>query len=227
MDIRRKLTRRSFFVTVAGSGVAAGALGLIGGPAGAVQQGCSDIDRGAGADPAGSGRRCRSTGVTDQDSGQGADPAGQGRGTGAGYTGLTDSDRGTGADRAGYGRHIQERGGPTDRDSGATADPARRGRGPGGQQTGISDADRGAQQDRAGYGRGTPRPGSPPSPPPPPTRPPPRSDADRALSCRRVRARFDELNAQIARQGGTPTIRQTQELLRLRASLADHCATVD
>lgn len=117
----RKLHRRSFLARVAGGGLAAGTLALVGGGARAQ---VTDRDP---SDPVGRGRG-GGTGITDSDSGVGADPAGRGRGGGPrpGATGVTDSDP---TDAVGRGRGGS---GITDSDSGPYADP--RGRGRGGQR---------------------------------------------------------------------------------------------
>ena len=57
MKTTRKLNRRSFFLTVAGTVAAATTIGLIA-PTEAEAMQCTDSDTGSYSDPAGSGRRC-------------------------------------------------------------------------------------------------------------------------------------------------------------------------
>lgn len=120
MKPARKLTRRSFFATVAGGAVgSAGALTLVSDDAAAQRQcsGSTDSDGGASRDPVGCGRGGRppslnqgppaQTGVTDTDLGPGSDPVGRGRGGSRARppsAGVTDGDTGQYADRAGSGR---------------------------------------------------------------------------------------------------------------------------
>lgn len=99
----RKVSRRSFMATVAGSAVAAGTLMATGRRAEA-HQGCSDTDSGYGADPGGQGRRCAGrayTGCSDRDP---TDPGMRGRNCTATSSGCTDVDRGPNADPARRGR---------------------------------------------------------------------------------------------------------------------------
>jgi hypothetical protein len=131
MKTTRKLSRRSFFLTVAGTVAAASTVGLIApGEAEAMQ--CTDSDTGSYSDPAGGGRRCgrgrRRTGCTDRDSGRYADAAGYGRCRGRRRTGCTDSDRGRYADPAGNGRCRNRRRSCSDSDSGRYGDPGGQGR---------------------------------------------------------------------------------------------------
>ena len=97
----RKLNRRSFLATVAGS-AAAGSLLLVSDEA-AAQSGCSDSDP---RDPIGRGIRCTArnarprTGCSDRDSGQYGDPGGAGRNCVS--TGCSDSDP---TDPGGSGRN--------------------------------------------------------------------------------------------------------------------------
>jgi hypothetical protein len=101
----RRLNRRSFLATVAGS-AAAGSLLLVS-PEARAQSGCSDNDP---SDPYGQGRRCSGgtarTGCSDRDSGNGSDPGGQGRNCVA--TGCSDSDP---SDPSGSGRNCGRRAG--------------------------------------------------------------------------------------------------------------------
>jgi len=115
VEIRRKISRRSFLGRVAGgAAVVGGAFELMTGPA--VAQ-VTDSDTGSNADPAGRGRG--RTGVTDRDPG---DAVGNGRG---GRSGVTDNDTGSNADPAGNGRGRRA---CSDSDSGTNADPVGRGR---------------------------------------------------------------------------------------------------
>ena len=134
MKPTRRVSRRSFLRTVAGSG--AGAFSLVA-LSGCATTGYTDSDS---YDPIGGGRRGPGYGVTDADTGAYADPPGRGRGSRGGYTdndptdppgrgrgSCTDSDRGRNADPSGAGRNC---GGYTDSDKGRYADPPGRGRGP-------------------------------------------------------------------------------------------------
>ena len=125
MKTTRKLSRRSFFFTVAGTVAAASTIGVIA-PTEAEAFQCTDSDTGRYADRAGNGRRCRRrrTGCTDRDTGRYADPAGNGRCRRR--TGCTDSDTGRYSDPAGNGRC--RRRSCTDSDTGSYSDPAGRGR---------------------------------------------------------------------------------------------------
>ena len=128
MKTTRKLNRRSFFFTVAGTVAAATTVGLIA-PTEAEAMQCTDSDTGSYSDPAGGGRRCggrRRTGCTDRDSGRYSDPAGNGRCRSRRRSGCTDSDRGRYADPAGNGRC--RRRSCSDSDSGRYGDPGGRGR---------------------------------------------------------------------------------------------------
>jgi hypothetical protein len=147
MTPRRKLSRRSFLSTVAGSGgaLAGGAVLLVAGRAEAFQYrtGCSDSDRGSGSDASAYGRHCRpATGVTDSDSG---DPVNGGRRS---RSGCSDGDRGSGSDPGGYGRRCGQVTGYTDNDS---SDPANGGRGY--RNRNCSDNDSGSYSDNSGEGR--------------------------------------------------------------------------
>ena len=129
MKTTRKVSRRSFFLTVAGGVAAAGTLGLIA-PTEAQAMQCTDSDTGGNSDPAGGGRRCgtnRSTGCTDRDTGRYSDPAGNGRCRRRTRTGCTDRDTGRYGDPAGNGR-CRRRRSCTDSDTGRYGDPAGRGR---------------------------------------------------------------------------------------------------
>lgn len=128
MKPTRKLTRRSFFVTVAGGVAAAGAIGFVGNDA-AEAQGCTDSDTGRYADRPGYGRRCGRprSGCTDSDTGRYADSPGHGHCRRRVYrSGCTDSDGGRYADSPGNGRC--HRRSCTDSDSGSYADSPGRGR---------------------------------------------------------------------------------------------------
>jgi hypothetical protein len=135
MKARRGLTRRSFFVTVAGRAIGGGgALALLGGRAGAFQ--VTDSDGGASADPVGHGRG-GGTGVTDSDP---TDPGGRGRGPNAPRTGtgITDGDPsdpvgGGRGNTPGHNANARAYTGVTDSDSYPNADPAGSGRGSGPQ----------------------------------------------------------------------------------------------
>jgi hypothetical protein len=99
MRKHRKLNRRSFLATVAGS-AAAGSVLVLGGGKAAAQGRCSDRDP---SDPAGSGRNC--TGCSDMDP---SDPSGAGRSCQgrppAVRTGCSDSDP---SDPGGSGRNCR------------------------------------------------------------------------------------------------------------------------
>jgi hypothetical protein len=131
MKTTRKLSRRSFFFTVAGTVAAASTVGLIA-PTEAEAMQCSDSDSGAYGDPGGAGRRCgggnrRRSGCTDRDGGRYADGVGYGRRCGQRRrSGCTDRDSGRYADPAGNGRC--RRRSCTDSDTGRYSDPAGRGR---------------------------------------------------------------------------------------------------
>ncbi len=135
----RKLSRRSFFSTVAGGVVAAGgAVGVITDEAHALQ--VTDRDP---SDPVGRGRG-GGTGITDRDP---SDPAGRGRGgSGTGTrTGVTDGDP---TDPVGHGRGGSgTRTGVTDSDP---TDPVVNGRGGTSARSGCSDSD---PTDPGGNGR--------------------------------------------------------------------------
>ena len=78
MKTTRTLSRRSFFLTVAGTAAAAATVGLIA-PTEAEAMQCTDSDSGRYADRAGNGR-CRSRrSCSDSDSGRYGDPGGRGR----------------------------------------------------------------------------------------------------------------------------------------------------
>ena len=130
MKPTRKLSRRSFLTTVAGSVAAVGALGLVApSPAEAFQ--CSDADAGPNSDPPGGGRSCggRRSGCTDADTGPNSDPAGDGRCVRRPRrSGCTDADTGRYSDPAGNGRCVRRRRSCTDSDTGRYSDPAGRGR---------------------------------------------------------------------------------------------------
>src|SRR5690349_8709281 len=106
MKTTRKLNRRSFFFTVAGTVAAATTVGLIA-PTEAEAFQCTDSDTGSYSDSPGNGRNCRrgGGGCSDSDSGAYGDPAGRGRRCGGGRrrTGCTDRDTGRYADPAGNG----------------------------------------------------------------------------------------------------------------------------
>ena len=128
MKTTRKLSRRSFFYTVAGTVAAASTVGLIL-PTEAEAMQCSDSDSGRYGDPGGAGRRCgrRRTGCTDRDTGRYSDPAGNGRCRRRRRSGCTDSDTGRYGDPAGNGRCTRRRS-CTDSDTGRYADRAGAGR---------------------------------------------------------------------------------------------------
>ena len=127
MKTTRKVSRRSFFLTVAGAAAAAGTVGLIApSPAEAMQ--CTDSDTGRYSDPVGRGRRCRRrSGCTDRDTGRYSDPAGNGRCRRVRRSGCTDADTGRYSDPAGNGR-CRRRRNCSDSDGGRYADPGGRGR---------------------------------------------------------------------------------------------------
>lgn len=149
MNPTRKLSRRSFLSTVAGSAVAGGSLLVVHGDAAALQ--VTDRDP---SDPIGRGRgSANRTGLTDSDPG---DPVGNGRGgnrSSGGHTGVTDRDP---TDPIGRGRGSGTRTGITDRDP---TDPAGNGRGGNrGPTSGCSDSDPtdpGGNGRNCGAGRGT------------------------------------------------------------------------
>ena len=157
MQASRRLNRRSFLTTVAGSGIAAtGGIALVTGT--------------------GRAQNIRYTGVTDSDTGEHADRPGYGVGVRNQYT---DRDTGPGADAQFHGRGPNGRreGAPSgqgsygeppsycsDSDSGANADPGGRGRNCGGTQASprnyvpdhtrhCSDSDRGNNADPIQEGR--------------------------------------------------------------------------
>lgn len=155
MKTSRKLSRRSFFLQVAGGALGSGALALVGGRARAQTgpyTGITDSDSGSYADNAGHGRgpggnrsgQPGRTGITDSDP---TDPVGSGRGR---YTGYSDSDSGPGADPSGGGRRGRS---PTAPSTPNTARRARR-RADGVclAPSGVTDADGGQSSDPAGYG---------------------------------------------------------------------------
>ena len=126
MKPTRKLSRRSFLATVAGTVAAAGAIGVVAAdPAEAFVQ--SDSDSGPNADPPGGGS---GSGCTDADSGSYSDPPGNGRCVRrrARRSGCTDADSGRYGDPAGNGRCVRRRRRCTDSDTGRYSDPAGRGR---------------------------------------------------------------------------------------------------
>ena len=98
MKTTRKLSRRSFFLTVAGTVAVASTVGLIAPEEAKAQSGCSDSDSGRYGDPGGSGRRWAVTAAApaarDRDSGRYSDPAGNGRCRRVRRSGCTDSDTG-------------------------------------------------------------------------------------------------------------------------------------
>jgi hypothetical protein len=175
MKPTRRLNRRSFLSQVAGGGLAAGAVALVGGTARAQAgpyTGVTDDDSGSYADNAGHGRGPggnasghphSQTGVTDGDPG---DPVGGGRGS---YSGYSDSDSGANADPSGGGR--RGRSTQTGITDGDPTDPYGQGRGATGGRsensvrirpdgtrayyTGLTDSDSGQSRDPANYGRGS------------------------------------------------------------------------
>jgi hypothetical protein len=152
MKPTRKVSRRSFFGTVAGGVAATAALvGVVGSEEAEAQSGCTDSDTGGGRDPAGNGRRCRRrTGITDRDTGSGRDPAGYGRGRRR--SGCTDNDTGRGSDPAGDGRCRRRQTGCTDSDTGSGSDSAGNGRCVNRRRS-CSDSDSGSYSDPVGRGR--------------------------------------------------------------------------
>ena len=131
MKTTRKLNRRSFFFTVAGTVAAATTIGLIA-PTEAEAMQCTDSDTGSYSDPAGGGRRCgrrrARSGCTDRDGGRYADGVGYGRRCARRRrSGCTDSDTGRYGDPAGNGRCNRRRT-CSDSDSGRYGDPGGRGR---------------------------------------------------------------------------------------------------
>jgi hypothetical protein len=133
MKPTRKLSRRSFLATVAGTVAAAGAITVLATDPAEAQSGCTDSDSGPNSDPAGDGRSCGRrgrSGCTDSDTGRYSDPAGDGRcRRRVRRSGCTDSDTGRYADPAGNGRcRRRQRRSCTDSDTGRYSDPAGRGR---------------------------------------------------------------------------------------------------
>jgi hypothetical protein len=131
MKPTRKLSRRSFLASVAGTVAAAGAIAMI------------------GTDPA------EAFQITDSDSGPNSDPPGRGRGNRGRRSGCTDSDTGSYADPPGNGRCRRRvhRSGCTDSDTGRYADPAGNGRCRRRRPRSCTDSDTGRYADRAGHGR--------------------------------------------------------------------------
>ena len=129
MTPTRKLSRRSFLATVAGTVAAAGAITIVATDAAEAFQG-SDSDSGPNADPPGNPRYGRRSGCTDSDSGRYSDPPGNGRCRRRAHrSGCTDSDTGRYSDPPGNGRcRRRYRRACTDSDSGRYADGAGRGR---------------------------------------------------------------------------------------------------
>jgi hypothetical protein len=129
MTPTRKLSRRSFLATVAGTVAAAGVITVVAAdPAEAFQ---TDSDSGPNSDPPGGGRGNRGgSGCTDSDTGRYSDPAGNGRcRRRARSSGCTDRDSGRYSDPAGNGRcRRRQRRSCTDSDTGRYSDPAGRGR---------------------------------------------------------------------------------------------------
>jgi len=132
MKPTRKLSRRSFLATVAGTVAAAGVITVAATDPAEAQSGCSDSDSGSYSDPANNGRRCGNrgrSGCTDNDTGRYADPAGNGRCRRVNRSGCTDSDTGRNSDPAGNGRcNRRQRRSCTDSDTGRYADRANHGR---------------------------------------------------------------------------------------------------
>jgi hypothetical protein len=134
MKPTRKLSRRSFLATVAGTVAAAGAITIVATDAAEAQSGCTDSDSGPNSDRPGNGRSCgggRRSGCTDSDSGSYSDPPGNGRCRRrvVRRSGCTDSDSGRYADPPGNGRcRRRVRRSCTDSDTGRYSDPAGRGR---------------------------------------------------------------------------------------------------
>jgi hypothetical protein len=128
MKPTRKLSRRSFLATVAGTVAAAGAITVVATDAAEAQSGCTDSDTGNYSDQAGNGRHCGGgggsrSGCTDSDSGRYSDPAGNGRcRRRVNRSGCTDSDSGRYSDPAGNGRCRRRRRSCTDSDTGRYAD---------------------------------------------------------------------------------------------------------
>lgn len=154
MKTSRKLSRRSFFLQVAGGALGSGALALISGRARAQTgpyTGITDSDSGSFADNAGHGRgpggnrsgQPGRTGITDSDP---TDPAGGGRRR---YTGISDSDSGPNADPSGGGRGRQP---PPQGGLSYTRPSQRRPDGVCLAPSGVTDADAGQVRDPAGYG---------------------------------------------------------------------------
>lgn len=133
MNIKRRVSRRSFLAAVGGSAVAGGALLAVRGEASALQATDSDP-----SDPVGRGRGGSRSGVTDGDP---SDPVGRGRG--GTRSGTSDSDP---SDPIGRGRGTGARSGHTDGDP---TDPIGNGRG-GGTRSGLTDSD---PTDPSGNGR--------------------------------------------------------------------------
>jgi hypothetical protein len=134
MTPTRKLSRRSFLASVAGTVAAAGAIAVLATDEAQAQSGCTDSDNGPNSDSPGNGRSC-----------------GGGR-----RSGCTDSDSGSYADRAGNGRcrqRVVRRSGCTDSDTGRYADPAGNGRCRRRARRSCTDSDGGRYADRAGHGR--------------------------------------------------------------------------
>jgi hypothetical protein len=129
MTPTRKLSRRSFLATVAGTVAAAGAITIVATDAAEAFQG-SDSDSGPNADPPGRPGGGGRTGCTDSDSGGYSDPPGNGRCRRRVYrSGCTDSDSGRYSDPAGNGRcRRRVRRSCTDSDGGRYADRPGRGR---------------------------------------------------------------------------------------------------
>ena len=127
MTPTRKLSRRSFLATVAGTVAAVGGVTLAAtdaaeafqrsdsdsgpnadppGRPGGYRSGCTDSDTGRASDPPGNGRcrrRVQRSGCTDSDTGRYSDPPGNGR-CRRRHRACTDSDTGRYADRPGHGR---------------------------------------------------------------------------------------------------------------------------
>jgi len=134
MKPTRKLSRRSFLASVAGTVAAVGVISVVATDPAEAQSGCSDSDSGRYGDPGGNGRRCGGgggrSGCTDSDTGRYSDPAGNGRcRRRVRQSGCTDSDTGRNSDPAGNGRcRRRQRRSCTDSDTGRYSDPAGRGR---------------------------------------------------------------------------------------------------
>jgi hypothetical protein len=132
MTPTRKLSRRSFLATVAGTMAAVGAITMATTDAAEAFQ------------------------VTDSDSGPNSDPPGRGRGNRGGRSGCTDSDSGRYSDPPGNGRcrrRVVRRSGCTDSDTGRYSDPAGNGRCRRRSYRSCTDSDSGRYADRAGHGR--------------------------------------------------------------------------